>query len=53
MPRASTPGPLGARDIARIVARHAAAADLPADRRSPHVLRHTLCTHPADTAVIR
>jgi integrase len=33
MPRAGAPGPLGARDIARIVARHAEAADLPEDRR--------------------
>lgn len=37
MPRAGAPGPLGARDIARIVGRHTAAPDLPEDRRSPHV----------------
>ena len=49
LPRTGQPGPLSTRDIARIVARHAAAADLPADRRSPHVLRHTFCTHLADT----
>ncbi|MBV9803332.1 MAG: tyrosine-type recombinase/integrase [Solirubrobacterales bacterium] len=42
------PGPLSTRDIARIVARHAQAAGLPPDRRSPHVLRHTFCTHLAD-----
>ena len=49
--------PTRARDIARIVGLYAAAADLPEDRRSPHVLRHTFCAHLADTgadaAVIR
>jgi site-specific recombinase XerD len=51
------PRALTTRDIARIVARHAANAGLPEDRRSPCVLRHTFCTHladaGADTAVIR
>jgi len=42
------PGPLSTRDAGRIVARHAAAAGLPEDRRSPHVLRHTFCTNLAD-----
>jgi site-specific recombinase XerD len=50
------PRPLTTRDIARIVSRYAAAG-LPEDRRSPHVLRQTFCTHLADadtdTAVIR
>ena len=45
LPRTGQPGQLGTRDIARIVARHAQAADPPEDRRSPHVLRHTFCTH--------
>lgn len=57
LPRSGRPGPLSTRDIARVVARHAEAAELPEDRRSPHVLRHTFCTHladaEADTAVIR
>ena len=57
LPRTGQPRPLSTRDIARIVGRHAHAADLPEDRRSPHVLRHTFCTHladaAADTAVIR
>jgi len=37
LPRSGAPRPLSTRDVARIVARHAAAADLPDDRRSPHV----------------
>src|SRR5215216_2105202 len=36
------------RDVARIVARYAEAAGLPEDRRTPHVLRHTFCTHLSD-----
>ena len=57
LPRTGEPGPLSTRDVARIVARQALAADLPEDRRSPHVLRHTFCTQladaGADSAVIR
>jgi site-specific recombinase XerD len=56
MPRAATPGTLGALGIARIVSRHAAAADLPEDRGC-RMWRHTFCTQLADTgadaAVIR
>lgn len=37
-------GPLTGNAIYRIVERHATAADLPADRRRPHVLRHTFAT---------
>ena len=45
------PQPLSVRDITRIVTRYAVAAGLPEDRRSPHVLRHTFCTHLASTGV--
>ena len=43
------PRALTTRDVARIVARHAEGAALPEDRRTPHVLRHTFCTHLADS----
>ena len=43
------PRVLSTRDIARIAGRYADAAGLPEDRRTPHVLRHTFCTHLADT----
>jgi site-specific recombinase XerD len=49
VPRSGQPGPLNTRDIARILARHALTADLPEDRRSPHELGHTFCTHLAGT----
>jgi site-specific recombinase XerD len=49
LPRTGNPPqPLTVRDINRIVARHAAAAGLPEDRRSAHVLRHTFCTNLAE-----
>jgi integrase/recombinase XerC len=43
------PRALSTRDVVRIVARYAQAAGLPEDRRTPHVLRHTFCTHLADS----
>jgi len=45
----SHPRTLTNRDAGRIVAHHAAQAGLPEDRRTPPVLRHTFCTHLADT----
>lgn len=52
LPRTGRPAAaLSTRDVARVVERHAAAAGLPEDRRSPHVLRHTFCTHLADADV--
>ena len=42
------PRTLTTRDVARTVARYAEAAGLPENRRTPHVLRHTFCTHLAD-----
>ena len=43
------PRALTTRDVARTVARHAEAAGLREDRRTPHVLRHTFCTHLGDS----
>jgi integrase/recombinase XerD len=46
LPRTGRPsGPLGVRDVTRIVTRYAKLADLPEDRRSPHVFRRTFCTN--------
>jgi hypothetical protein len=43
------PRAMSTRDVARIVARYGRAAGVPEDRRTPHVLRHTFCTHLADS----
>ena len=49
LPTAQRPSrPLTVRDATRIVARYGELAGLPDDRRTPHVLRHTFCTHLAD-----
>ena len=49
LPTAQRPSrPLTVRDATRIVARYGDLAGLPEDRRTPHVLRHTFCTHLAD-----
>ncbi len=45
------PQPMTVRDITRTVTRYATAAGLPEERRSPHVLRHTFCTHLANADV--
>jgi site-specific recombinase XerD len=46
--RNRSPGPLSPRALNTLVAAYAAKAGLPADRRSPHVLRHTFCSLLAD-----
>ncbi len=43
------PQPLTVGDVSRIVTRYAKLAVLPEDRRSPHMLRHTFCTHLAES----
>jgi integrase/recombinase XerD len=42
--RNGDPAPLTVRAVHKLVERHARAAGLPEDRRSPHVLRHTFVT---------
>lgn len=39
------PGPLDPRDVARIAAKYAAVAGLPADRHGAHVLRRTFASN--------
>ena len=49
--QASHPNRSPSATFTRIVTQYAAAAGLPDDRRSPHVLRHTFCTHLANAGV--
>ncbi len=47
----SQPKALTARAVDKLVERHAAQTQLPDDRRTPHVLRHTFCTNLAERGV--
>ena len=49
--RSAVPEPISASAVGDIVAKHAAAAGVRADRRTAHALRHTFCTMLAERGV--